>query len=177
MRRTLGARILTLLIASLSGLTACDARTPATDSSASPQFAEADYATAVNAQGGLVSLSDFSGKPVWVDYAAEWCAACRGQSAVIRGLLKEFGDRVVFVTVLTSETQGYGHPATQETAARWARRESLDPSRVVAADLTTLKLPGHALFSPTAEKRFHHVGALSAAKIRAEIEREQSQRR
>lgn len=168
-------RHLLLLIAALTGLVACDARSTSNGWPASPQFAETRYATAVNARGEQVSLADFFGKLVWVDYAAEWCAACRGQSAIIRGLDKELGDSVVFVTVMTSEAQGYGHPATRETAARWAQRESLDPSRVVAANLTSLTLPQHVMFSPNAEKRFHHVGALSAARIRAEIGRAHSE--
>ena len=118
-----------LFVASLVAFVACDTGSAPGSRTASAQFAEDRYASAVNAKGESVSLSDFSGKPVWVDYAAEWCAACRGQSATIRALARELGDKVVFITVMTSEVQGYGHPATQETAARWAKRESLDPAR------------------------------------------------
>lgn len=167
----MNARRFLPMIASLIVFVACDGGSSPAGRSASPQFAEDRYATAVNAKGEHVSLSDFSGKPVWVEYAAEWCAACRGQSATIRALTKELSGKVVFVTVMTSEVQGYGHPATQETAARWAERESLDPSRVVAANLTALTLPRHALFSPEGETRFRQVGTLSAEEIRAEIRR------
>lgn len=125
----------------------------------------------MNGRGEFVSLTDFAGKLVWVDYAAEWCAACRPQSATIRSLAREYGDDVVFVTVMTSEPEGYGHPATQETAARWARQAALDPARVVAADLSSMTLPQHALFSPDGEEAFRHTGTLSAAQIRGAIGR------
>ena len=70
------------------------------------------------------------------------------------------------MTVMTSEPAGYGHPATRETAERWAKRLSLNPKRVVAADLTSLKLPQHALFSPDGKELYRHIGQMSAADIR-----------
>lgn len=153
------------------GIVACDASPATGRAPRNPQFGESRDAVAVNARGENVSLADFSGKPVWVDYAAEWCAACRPQSATIRSLAGAYGDDVVFVTVMTSEPEGYGHPATVETAARWARRATLDPARVVAGDHSSMTLPQHALFSADGEELFRHVGALSAAEIRATIQR------
>ena len=109
------------------------------------------------------------GKLVFVDFSAEWCAACKPQSVIVRSLASEYGDDVVFVTVMTSEPEGYGHPATQTTAVRWAQRASLDSSRVVAADLGNMTLPQHALFSPGGRELFRHTGTLSAAEIEAAI--------
>ena len=67
---------------------------------------------------------------------------------------------------MTSEIGGYGHPATRETAKRWAERLSLRPEHVVAADLTSLTLPQHRLFGPDGREVFSHMGQLPESRIR-----------
>ncbi len=158
------ALLVALFIA--AGLAACGPSSPAAYQSPRAQFGQATSATAPNALGEPVSLAQFSGKFVWVDYAAEWCSSCRPQSSVIRSLAGAAPDSVVFVTIMTSEPEGYGHPATPQTAARWADSMSLDPARVLAADLTSLTLPRHTLFSPQGTEVYRHTGQLSAAEIR-----------
>jgi hypothetical protein len=123
-------------------------------------------AIAINALGEPVTLRQFTGKYVWIDYAAEWCAACGPQSRTIRSLVHAPPERVVFLTIMTSEIGGYGHPATRDTAFRWAKRLSLEPDKVLAADATAMMLPQHALFSPSGKELFRHVGNMTAADIR-----------
>jgi thiol-disulfide isomerase/thioredoxin len=148
------------------GLVACDSTSPVNYGSPGVQFGQDRNATALNALGEPVSLAQFPDEFVWVDYAAEWCSSCQPQSKAIRSLARTAPKGVVFVTVMTSEPEAYGHPATRQTAARWAKRLSLDPKRVVAADLTSLQLPQHALFSPDGKELFRRIGKMSAAEIR-----------
>ena len=155
----------------LLGLAGCDAARTSKHEALGAQFGQDRLAVAVNALGEHVSLAKFPGEFVWVDYAAEWCAACRPQSATIRSLAQAGRVEAVFITVMTSEREGYGHPATQATAARWAQNLSLEPARVVAADLTSQKLPQHALYSPDGRELFRHVGKMSAEEIRMTLER------
>lgn len=161
-------RVWPALIA-LAGLAACDVTSSSTQARVRLQFGQSIEAAAPNGLGEPVSLAQFSGEYVWVDYAAEWCAACRPQSATIRSLARKALPSVEFVTVMTSENGGYGHPANEKTAARWANRLSLDAKRVVAADLTFMTLPQHALFGPDGREIFRHVGAMSAGEIEAVI--------
>lgn len=147
-------------------LAACDSGSSTSYGGWRVQFGQQRHATAVNALGEPVALAHFPDQYVWVDYAAEWCSSCQPQSNTIRSLAKEAPERIVFVTVMTSEPEAYGHPATRETAARWAKRLSLDPNRVLAADLTSLQLPQHALFAPDGRELFRHIGKMSAAEIR-----------
>ena len=158
-------RVLLVIIA-LAGLVSCDS--PAAVKRV--QFGQDVNATAVNALGQPVALADYAGKFVWVDYAAEWCGSCRPQSKTIRSLAKNAPDGVVFLTVMTSEIGGFGHPANRETAARWANRLSLDPDRVLAANLTSLNLPQHALFTPDGREILRRTGKMSAAQIRDALE-------
>ena len=123
--------LVTAAIATL-GIIACEAP-PTSRSTSDPYTIER-----VNAVGEPVALANFSGRYLWVDYAAEWCAACVPQTHAVQAVASRSSSIVVYVTVMTSEPGGYGHPATQETAARWAERFDLDPRHVIAADLTAM---------------------------------------
>ena len=160
-----------LVVALLLWIAACDSGSSSSGGRGS-QFAQTMSAAGTNALGESVSLRQFSGKYVWVDYAAEWCASCGPQSQAIRSLAVSAPDSVVFITVMTSEVGGYGHPATQDTAARWAQRLSLQPEHVVAADLTSLTLPQHRLFGPEGRELYSHAGQLPASRIREVLAKE-----
>ena len=156
--------LITAAVAAL-GIAACEAP-PSSASTKDPYTIQR-----VNAVGEPVSLSNFSGRYLWVDYAAEWCAACVPQTQAVQSVASRSSSVVVYVTVMTSEPGGYGHPATQATAARWAERFDLDPRNVIAADLTAMTLPRHILFSPTGKKLFDHTGSLTATEISTIIDR------
>lgn len=122
----------------------------------------------ISAGGGEVAMAQFEGTSLWADYAAPWCAPCGPQSRVIAQLDGSImDDSVVFLTVMTSETGGYGHPATRRTAQRWASAHRLDPDLVVAAtDLTSVTIPRHILYSPEGQMLFIRTGSMTAAQIR-----------
>ncbi|MBT8083719.1 MAG: TlpA family protein disulfide reductase [Woeseia sp.] len=162
---------LCVITAFAAAISSCDSASTDHSTVHGPQFGQQLNAQGINALGDTVSLADFAGRPVWVDYAAEWCAACTPQSATIHSLSSAYKGDVVFVTVMTSEPAGFGHPATQATAQRWAERTSLDPARVVTADFSSMTLPQHALFAPDGTEIFRHTGSLSAAEIRAALKR------
>ncbi len=118
-----------------------------------------------SASGTPVALTDFQGSFVWAEYAAPWCGPCGPQAKTI-GKLDGKIDGLVFLTIVTSEQGGYGHPATQATASRWAGTHGLDPARVVAADLTALTVPRHILYSPRGQVLFAREGTMDEAEIR-----------
>ena len=120
----------------------------------------------VNGFGKLVTLDQYSGRFVWIDYSAEWCAACVPQTRASKAVASSQPPDVVFITIMTSEPEAFGHPATQATAARWAERFGLDPARVLAADLSAMTLPRQALISPSGRVVFEETGSMSAAQIR-----------
>jgi thiol-disulfide isomerase/thioredoxin len=118
-----------------------------------------------NAQGQKVALETFAGRFIWSEYAAPWCNPCTWQTKEFKNIDGEFGEKVVFLTVMTSDMGGYGDPATQATAANWASRFGLDPARVLAADLTSIKIPKHILFSPDGQVLFEKNGGMSSKEI------------
>lgn len=136
-----------------------------------PQGIPPPAGTFVDGEGETVSLNDFKGRYVWVDYAAEWCAACTPQSMAIKSVAASAADNIAFITIMTTEREGYGHPSTQATAARWASRLDLDPSRVWAGRVRSRFLPRNLLYSARGELLFDQVGELNARQVRAEIAR------
>ena len=125
--------------------------------------------TFVDGTGKTVSLDDYAGRYVWIDYAAEWCAACAPQTMAIKAVAAAAPGELAFVTIMTTELEGYGHPSTAATAARWASRFGLDPTQVWAGQVRHRYLPRNLLLSRQGEVLFDEVGELDAGRIRAEI--------
>ncbi len=136
-----------------------------------PQSTPPRAGTFVDGNGEIVSLSKFRGRYAWVDYAAEWCAACTPQTMAIKSVSGSASDKLAFITIMVTERDGYGYPSTQITAARWASRFNLDPSRVWAGQVRHRFLPRNLLYSPQGDLLFDQVGELNAKQIQAEIGR------
>ena len=126
-------------------------------------------AVGTSASGKPVELAQFAGRFVWVDYAAPWCGPCLRQAPIIQRLEHVFGDKVVFLTVLTSD-QKPGAPATRHTARVWAQRFRLDPEHVVFGGEWQRFIPQHGVFSPIGQTLFWKVGWLSETQVRQELQ-------
>ncbi|MFP3153248.1 TlpA family protein disulfide reductase [Lachnospiraceae bacterium ZAX-1] len=55
--------------------------------------------TVYDKEGNAVSLSDFVGKPVIVNFWASWCPPCKGEMPVFNSAFAEYGDTISFVMV------------------------------------------------------------------------------
>lgn len=101
-RLVLGLAILAAIVGTLfwldsrgggeSDLGALDSRSAQLDEPA-PDFALKDTS------GNVVSLSDYAGQPVWLNFWASWCIPCRDELPDIQALADEFGDKLVVLTI------------------------------------------------------------------------------
>ena len=117
----------------------------------------------VSATGTEVSLSDYYGDYVWVDYAAEWCSYCEPQTRTLKGLDEKYGHKLTFLTVVTG-TGTVMEPPSADTAMEWAQRFDLDTDKVLAY-FSTNRLPYHILYSPSGAILFQGSGLYNAGKI------------
>ena len=123
----------------------------------------ATYDSYIDVNGNVVSLDEFQGSYVWVDYAAEWCSYCKPQTQTIKALDRKMADRILFLTVVTG-TQKVMEPPTADTARQWADQFNLDPERVLAK-FSTDTLPYHLLYSPSGKVLFQGSGLYNEKKI------------
>lgn len=56
--------------------------------------------------GKKVKLSDFLGKPVFIDFWAGWCPFCINEMPEIEKIHKELGDKLIVLGIHRSETEG-----------------------------------------------------------------------
>ena len=83
---------LSLLLLLLT-LGACANGSEAQDAHVAPNISVTDV------NGNTVSLSDYRGKPVVVNFWATWCPPCVGELPHIDKAVKTYGDRVTFLMV------------------------------------------------------------------------------
>jgi len=82
-----------------------DNRTDAPEGEDRQPVAAPDF-TVEDIDGNPVSLSDFIGKPVVVNFWASWCGPCKSEMPAFQQAWETYGDRVEFVLVnLTDNNQ------------------------------------------------------------------------
>lgn len=120
------------------------------------------------ASGERLKLADFKGRFVWIDFAAPWCGPCMRQAPIIKQLEKKYGKDVVFLTMVTSDSQP-GVRASQATAQRWAKQHGLDPRHVMPTDEWGRVIPQHVVLSPLGQTLDWQVGLRNDVQIRSTI--------
>jgi len=120
----------------------------------------------LNANGKPVHMTTFEGNFVWAEYAATWCKACAWQTPQTKKVEAEYGEKIVFLTIMAGKGRDYNEHATVDTAKQWARKYKLDRERVLAAELWFKTIPEHRFYSPQGHTLFVHVGALTAQQIK-----------
>ena len=64
-----------------------------------PQLTLAPDFTVFDGEGNPVSLSDFRGKPVIVNFWASWCGPCKSEMPAFQQAWETYGDRVEFLLI------------------------------------------------------------------------------
>ena len=96
--------------------------------------------TLVDLEGNPVTLSDFRGKTVFVNFWATWCPPCRAEMPEIESLYQEYKDRgVVVIGVDIMEAQAQVRQYVQQGGYSWIF--VLDTSGKVAVDYRITAIP------------------------------------
>jgi len=87
----------------------------------SPLKAAPDF-TVIDEAGNPVKLSDFSGKPIVLNFWASWCPPCKSEMPHFNKLYGEKKDEVVFLMVDYVD----GERETTETGLQYVREQGFD---------------------------------------------------
>ena len=68
--------------------------------------------TAMDSDGNLVSLSDFVGKPVILNFWASWCSPCKSEMPDFESAFQQYGEEIQFMMVNMTD----GSQETEESA-------------------------------------------------------------
>lgn len=124
--------------------------------------------TAVDLDGISVQLSDFRGRPVWINFWATWCPPCRAELPEINAVYQDVQNQgVVLLAVSVSEDRatvlkyltkiGYAIPAV------------LDENGAVATRYAVSGFPTHIFVDKAGIVRDIRVGGLSQRAIRERL--------
>jgi cytochrome c biogenesis protein CcmG/thiol:disulfide interchange protein DsbE len=86
-----------------------------------------------------VSLADFAGKPIVINFWATWCGPCKMEHPVLDWAAKQYGDRAVFLGIVFEDTE----ENTKRFLAQngWGFVQLFDPKSTVAVDYGVSGVP------------------------------------
>ncbi len=86
-----------------------------------------------------VSLSEFAGKPVVLNFWATWCGPCKQEHPVLDWAAKQYGDRVVFLGIVFEDNEQNTKRFLAENG--WGFTQLFDPKSTVAVDYGVSGVP------------------------------------
>ena len=143
---------------------------PASNSSSTPgsRFPLAANFTLKDLSGNNVSLSDFKGKPVYINFFATWCPPCRGEMPDIEKMYQKYKDRglVVLAIDLNEDTGTVQNFISQ---AGYTFKVLLDQSGVTRKDYDTTSIPVSVFVDKSGGIIAERVGSLTEAEMEGYI--------
>lgn len=118
---------------------------------------------------GTVSLADFRGRPVVVNFFASWCVPCRAEMPAFQAVSARLGDRVAFLGVDHQDDRKGGLDLVRETGIRYPA--GYDPEGKVAQAYGLFGMPTTLFVSPEGTLLETHTGELSEQELVRAIER------
>ncbi|MDA8282097.1 MAG: TlpA disulfide reductase family protein [Actinomycetota bacterium] len=116
-----------------------------------------------------LSLSQFRGRPVLVNFWASWCVQCRKEAPLLEATYRRVGDRVAFLGVDTNDTRAAALSFLRQFGVTYP--SVYDPHGTAATTYGLFGLPTTIFVAPDGKMLERHVGALSADALTAGIAR------
>ncbi|WP_394276738.1 TlpA family protein disulfide reductase [Luteococcus sp.] len=120
--------------------------------------------TATTLDGQKISLSELKGHPVWINFGATWCTACRAEAPDIEQAWKRSKPKgTMVVSIFINEDQA--------TVRGYQQRLGLtvpmvsDPDTLIASRYRSIGIPSHFFIDADGILRASHVGALTSEKM------------
>ncbi|MCI9495830.1 MAG: TlpA family protein disulfide reductase [Adlercreutzia mucosicola] len=106
------------------------------NAAAAPEFTMADT------EGQTLTLADFRGKPVLLNFWASWCGPCASEMPAIQSAYEQYGDQIQFVAVnmtgMGGETETSALSLIQQNNYTFPVYFDVDSSAAVAFGVTSI---------------------------------------
>jgi len=114
-----------------------------------------------------LSLSQFRGRPVLVNFWASWCVPCRKEMPLLEATYRRVHGRVAFLGVDTNDTRGAALSFLRQTGVTYP--SAYDPHGTAATAYGLVGLPTTVFVAPDGKVFERHIGALSSEALTAGI--------
>ena len=119
--------------------------------------------------GETVSLADFTGKPVVLNFWASWCPSCVAEmSAAFRPVQEDLGEDVTFIGMNIQDDRALAAELLEETGVIWVSAE--DPNGELYIDLGGIAMPFTVYIGADGTIVDKHNGPLTEGQLRDQIE-------
>ena len=124
--------------------------------------------TITSPDGQPISLAQFKGRPVWINFWASWCAPCRAEFPEMDALYRQQSDTGLVLLAISfnerpEEVVGYVE------RARPAFTIGVDPKGAVAGQYRVLGLPTHVFIDAEGIVRDVRVGPMNQDLMREKL--------
>ncbi len=127
--------------------------------------------TALDATGAEVRLSDFRGKPVWVNFWASWCGPCRHEFPFFQRVSTSTGRRVAFLGLNSGDSAAQARGFLAEFPVPYPSYEDPD-ERVARAVGAPANYPITIFYDERGREAFIRQGGYASERqLRDDIER------
>jgi thiol-disulfide isomerase/thioredoxin len=168
----LGVAILTTVVLVERGNEARRATTivaPGAANATAPRVGQpaADFVV-TGVDGQPISLSQFRGQPVWINFWASWCAPCRAEFPDMDQVARQYQDKGLVLLAVSFAEQ----PAEVKDYLARAKPTftiGLDPTGAVAGQYRVLGLPTHIFIDAEGTVRDVRVGPMNQDLMREKL--------
>ncbi len=120
--------------------------------------------------GNTMTLSDYRGEVVVLDFMATWCGPCKAAMPGLVSLYNDIGDQFVMISISVDpsfDTVQVLEDWTETYGATWIHaRDLADPP--VTQQFEVSSIPTYVIIDRTGEIRYRH-GPVSMLKLKTEI--------
>ena len=116
-----------------------------------------------------VTLTDFRGRPLVVNFWASWCVPCRQEMPALEKVHQRVNDRIGFVGIDHQDTRPEALAFVQETMVSYP--SAFDPRGGTATDYSLYGLPSTVFIDADGRVLSQHLGAYSEGDLQAELDR------
>jgi cytochrome c biogenesis protein CcmG, thiol:disulfide interchange protein DsbE len=119
--------------------------------------------------GEYFELSDFRGRPVWINFWATWCPPCRAETPDIQEVYEKYQDDGLVILALSIGEDGDTVRAYEEKTGT-TFRIGLDQDTSIAATYRVVGLPTHYFVDRGGVLREIRIGSLSKKSMEKKVQ-------